>query len=31
MKGRHQFRRRFSLQPAAHLKEGQEDGTKNVR
>ncbi|XP_011642499.1 ras-related protein Rap-1 [Pogonomyrmex barbatus] len=32
MKGRHQFRRRFSLQPSAHLKEGQEDGpTKNVR
>ncbi|KAK9294505.1 hypothetical protein QLX08_010904 [Tetragonisca angustula] len=31
MKGRHQFRRRFSLQPSS-LKEGQEDGTtKNVR
>ncbi|XP_017788868.1 PREDICTED: ras-related protein Rap-2a [Habropoda laboriosa] len=31
MKGRQQFRRRFSLQPAS-LKEGQEDGTtKNVR
>ncbi|XP_076183754.1 ras-related protein Rap-2a [Ptiloglossa arizonensis] len=26
MKGRHQFRRRFSLQPSS-LKEGQEDGT----
>ncbi|XP_017882351.1 ras-related protein Rap-1 [Ceratina calcarata] len=31
MKGRHQFRRRFSLQPSS-LKEGQEDGTtKNAR
>lgn len=31
MKGRHHFRRRFSLQPSS-LKEGQEDGTaKNVR
>ncbi|KAG7202062.1 hypothetical protein KM043_004740 [Ampulex compressa] len=31
MKGRHQFRRRFSLQPSS-LKEGQEDGNgKNVR
>ncbi|XP_076296293.1 ras-related protein rapA [Lasioglossum baleicum] len=31
MKGRHQFRRRFSLQPSS-LKEGQEDGpTKHVR
>ncbi|XP_014478843.1 PREDICTED: ras-related protein Rap-1 [Dinoponera quadriceps] len=32
MKGRPQFRRRFSLQPSSPLKEGQEDGTtKNVR
>ncbi|XP_011170934.1 ras-related protein Rap1 [Solenopsis invicta] len=35
MKGRHQFRRRFSLQPSAHLKEGQEDvppkSTRNER
>ncbi|XP_031850380.1 ras-related protein Rap-2a [Nomia melanderi] len=31
MKGRHQFRRRFSLQPSS-FKEGQEDGpTKHVR
>ncbi|KAI4498361.1 hypothetical protein M0802_006540 [Mischocyttarus mexicanus] len=31
MKGRHHFRRRFSLQPSS-LKEGQEDGTtKNAR
>ncbi|XP_046829793.1 ras-related protein Rap-2a isoform X1 [Vespa crabro] len=31
MKGRHHFRRRFSLQPSS-LKEGQEDGTtKNIR
>ncbi|XP_020284952.1 ras-related protein Rap-2a [Pseudomyrmex gracilis] len=33
MKGRHQFRRRFSLQPSAHMKEEQqEEGPpKNVR
>ncbi|XP_034951751.1 ras-related protein Rap-2a [Chelonus insularis] len=32
MKSRHQFRRRFSLQPSSSLKEEKEDGpTKNIR